>query len=149
MNEKVMTNKKKFTKKRIALGIVVLIVVSYHALLTYVDHQLESRIYPNVFNECSKIWSARGLYNERSEQNSLLSMRRAFENGASGAEVDFHFDVELNQFIISHDHPKKDANGKYIYPKKSGKLLTLELFLSELANDKYFWLDYKNLDKLN
>ena len=144
-----MANKKTYTKKRLALGLVVLTIVSYHALLAYVDHQLESRVPPNAYQNCSKIWSARGLYNQRSEQNSLVSMKRAFNKGAIGAEVDFHFDLELNQFIISHDHPKKDANGKYIYPKKSGRLLTLEHFLDELGKDKYFWLDYKNLDKLN
>jgi glycerophosphoryl diester phosphodiesterase len=144
-----MTGKKKFTKKLIALVVVILLIVSYHILLAYAEHQLERRQFSNVFQDCTKVWSARGLYNQRSEQNSLQSMRRAFEHGAIGAEVDFHFDLELNQFIISHDHPKKDANGKYIYPKKAGKLLTLEHFLAELGKDNYFWLDYKNLDKLN
>ncbi|XPF92853.1 hypothetical protein ACM9HF_12560 [Colwellia sp. RE-S-Sl-9] len=144
-----MSHRKKLSKKKIALGLTIIIVISYHVLLAYVNHQLEHRKYLDTYQNCNKIWSARGLYNQRSEQNSLVSMRRAFEHGAIGAEVDFHFDVDLDQFIISHDHPKKDANGKYVYPKKSGKLLTLKHFLSELGKDKYFWLDYKNLDKLN
>ncbi|RLA04948.1 MAG: hypothetical protein DRQ47_02400 [Gammaproteobacteria bacterium] len=134
--------------KKILLAITVSIILAYQLLLIYVDDKLASRAFPNLYQSCHKIWSARGLYNQRSEQNAISSMNRAFANGAKGAEVDFHYDIEMNRYIISHNHPERGADGKLVYPEKDGEILTLNKFLARLNDGSHFWLDYKNLDKL-
>ncbi len=135
--------------KKIALGIIVLLSIAFNVTVTYIDKHMPERVSDDVYNSCHKVWAARGLYETRAEQNSLTAMQRAFSHGASGAEVDFHYDVETNRYIISHDHPKKGSDGKLTYTQKEGGLLTLETFLKEVGVGNYFWLDYKNLDKLS
>ncbi len=135
--------------KKIVLGIIVLLVIAFNATVSYIDEHMPERVPSNVYNSCHKVWAARGLYETREEQNSITAMNRAFSRGASGAEVDFHYDVQTNRYIISHDHPKKGSDGKLKYAQKEGGLLTLETFLQEVGVGHYFWLDYKNLDKLS
>ncbi len=136
--------------KKIVLGIVILLVIIYNVTIMYIDaHMHEKLQHSDVYDNCHKIWAARGLYEMRSEQNTVIAMNRAFSLGARGAEVDFHYDVDMNRFIISHDHPKKGSDGKLIYTKKEGSLLTLEEFLKAVGKGHYFWLDYKNLGKLS
>jgi len=55
----------------------------------------------------------------------------------------------LNKFVISHDRPKKGKDGKLHYSLKDGKLFILQELFEKLGKDHYFWLDYKNLDRLN
>ncbi len=127
-----------------------MLVVAYNLTVMYVDeHMQETLEQRHTYSNCHKIWAARGLYETREEQNTVIAMNRAFSLGAHGAEVDFHYDVGMNRFIISHDHPKKGNNGKLIYTKKEGSLFTLEEFLKAVGKGHYFWLDYKNLDKLS
>lgn len=135
-------------KKVIAFGAVAALVVLWNITVWYVDDQLTKRDFAAVYDDCHKIWSSRGLYNTRDERNSITAFRRAFEEGAYGAEVDFHYDAKSDRFIVSHGHPKKDANGDYIYPKKEGKILTLEALFSAAGEGHYFWLDYKNLEHM-
>ncbi len=135
-------------KKVIAFGAVAALVILWNITIWYVDEQLEKRDFSAVYDNCDKIWSSRGLYNTHDERNSVTAFRRAFERGAYGAEVDFHYDAKMDRFIISHGHPKKDANGDYIYPKKEGKILTLEALFKTAGEGHYFWLDYKNLEHL-
>lgn len=130
------------------LILFLLVVVAWNATVVYVDKMLEKRRYMDVYDSCHKIWSSRGLYNSHEERNSITSFHRAFEHGAHGAEVDFHYDVKMDRFIISHGHPKKDANGDYIYPKKDGRILTLETLFKAVGPRHYFWLDYKNLEHI-
>ncbi len=136
------------SKKAIAFIVFLLAVVAWNATVVYVDKMLEKRAYSEVYDSCHKIWSSRGLYNTHDERNSITSFSRAFDAGAYGAEVDFSYDVKMNRFIVSHGHPKKDANGDYIYPKKDGKILTLEALFAAVGEGHYFWLDYKNLEHL-
>ena len=136
--------------KKIALGTIILLVIAFNVTVMYVDAHMADRVANSaVYDSCHKIWAARGLYETREEQNSLTAMNRAFSHGASGAEVDFHYDVLTNRYIISHNHPVKGSDGKLIYTQKEGGLLTLEIFLKEVGVGHYFWLDYKNLDKLS
>ena len=107
-------------KKVIAFGAVAAVVVLWNITVWYVDDQLAKRDFAAVYDNCHKVWSSRGLYNTHDERNSITAFRRAFKQGAYGAEVDFHYDVKTDRFIISHGHPKKDANGDYVYPKKEG-----------------------------
>ncbi|WP_345975133.1 hypothetical protein [Sulfurimonas sp. HSL3-7] len=135
-------------KKVIAFGVVAALAVLWNITVVYVDAQFEKRDFSAVYDNCHKIWSSRGLYNTHDERNSITAFKRAFGRGANGAEVDFHYDAKMNRFIISHGHPKKDANGDYIYPKKEGRILTLEALFSAAGEGHYFWLDYKNLEHL-
>jgi len=129
--------------------VIVFIVLIYNLLIVFIDNNLASRNVKNVYNSCNKIWSSRGLYVTHSEQNSLKSFTRAFNDGFLGIEVDFYYDVALHKFIISHDRPKKDKNGNLEYSLKNGKLFTLNELLDTEGIDHYFWLDYKNLDRLS
>ncbi len=135
-------------KKKIFLSIILVLVIFYNLTLIHVDKNIKDRE-KNSYENPNKIWSARGFYSTHTEQNSIISMKKAFELGAIGAEVDLYYDVRMDKFIISHDKPKKDVNGNLIYAKKDGEVLTLEKFLKVLSKEHYFWLDYKNLDKLS
>lgn len=136
------------SKKAVGLLLVVFATALWHGTVFYVDIQLEKREHQNIYNSCHKIWTSRGLYNSHKERNSITSFQRAFDHGALGGEVDFHYDVKMERFIISHGHPKKDAEGNFIYPKKDGKILTLESLFKAVGENHYFWLDYKNLEHL-
>ena len=137
------------SKKAISIILLLFIIAAYNGIVIYVDKQLQSRDYAGVYNDCHKIWTSRGLYNKRSEQNTPEAMLKAFSSGAIGAEVDIHFDLKMNKFIVSHNHPTKDANGELVYTKKNGALLSLEDFLKQVGKNRYFWLDFKNLGGLD
>jgi len=138
----------KMSKKRISIVVIALVVIIWNATVYYVDMELEKRSYENVYNSCHKIWTSRGLYNSHDERNSITSFQRAFDHGATGAEVDFSYDVKMHRFIVGHGHPKPDADGNLVYPKKDGQLLTLEVLFETVGDGHYFWLDYKNLGQL-
>lgn len=125
------------------------IVIVWNITVAYVDKQLQKNRDTGVYDACHKVWSTRGLYTKYRNQNSIQSMERAFKNGALGVEVDFYYDVKMDLFIVSHDHPVKDSDGNLVYTKKNGKLLTIEELLQTVGEGHYFWLDYKNLDKLS
>ncbi len=136
-------------KKKITLFVILFLVVLYNSTVIYVDANIQERVKSNVYDNCNKVWSSRGFYTSHSEQNSISSMKHAFALGAIGAEVDLYYDVQMNKFIISHDRPKKAKDGNLIYTKKDDEVLTLEKFLKVLGKEHYFWLDYKNLDRLS
>jgi len=128
---------------------VVIAFSLYGMMLLYNQVKLQKRDFHEVYHDCHKIWSARGLYGHGIEQNSLKSLKRAFDAGAPGAEIDLHYDAVMHRFILSHDHPKRDAKGKLVYTLKEGKLLTLEEVFRHFGDRYYFWIDYKNLGKLS
>jgi len=136
-------------KKRFFIGLLIMVVVIYNGVVVYVDKQLENRAHVDVYDSCHKVWAARGLYNQRSEQNTPKAMSRAFSLGANGAEVDVHYDLKTERFIVSHDHPVKGADGELVYSKKNGAILLLEDFFKAVGKDRYFWLDFKNLGQLD
>ncbi|MFQ5543184.1 MAG: hypothetical protein ACE5FY_02390 [Nitrospiria bacterium] len=140
-----LVNKQKRKKKPpgknpTLLRFSVLMVVGYFSLTAFVDYQLEKKQFYGAYEDCHKIWSARGLYVSRVEQNSIESVKRAFSRGARGVEIDLFFDLQLKQFVISHDLP---------YRLKNGALLSLESLLDETGEGGYFWLDFKHLSRLN
>jgi len=130
-------------------GIIFIGLIVYIMMLWYTMDKLKEKDFSDAYNDCHKVWSARGIYGKGVEQNSLESLKQAFDAGAKGAEIDLHYDVEIQKFIISHDHPYKDKNGKLVYTLKNGKLLTLSDVFKSFGTKNYFWLDYKNLGKLN
>ena len=129
--------------------IVLFFILLWNVIIFYVDSNLSTRYDTTVYNGIDKIWPARGLYDSREEQNSLKAIKKAFEAGAVGVEIDFHYDTNMHKFIISHNHPKKDKNGNFVYTLKDGRLLTLEDVFKQTGKGHYFYLDYKNLDKLS
>ena len=131
------------------VGVVIVVAIIYNGAVAYVDNQLANKNHADVYDSCHKVWAARGLYNQRSEQNTPEAMSRAFSLGANGAEVDVHFDLKIKRFIVSHDHPVKGDDGELIYSKKNGSLLFLEDFFKAVGKDRFFWLDFKNLGQLN
>ncbi len=140
------TVKKSIIKKiLISFSIFVLLcIVVFWSLVFYVDDQLALRQTHISFQDCHKIWTTRGLVKNGSlvpkEGNSIETIAAAFEAGAKGVEVDLYFDSTYGKFIISHDVP---------YNLKNGQLLTLEELFQAVGNGHFFWLDYKNLRKLN
>ena len=136
-------------KKIISILLLSVLVLVWNLTVNYVDHELQKNRYTSIYSSCHKVWAARGLYNDHSEQNSIVSMQRAFTAGALGVEVDFYYDIKMDRFIISHNKPVKGGDGNLIYTKKNGKLLTMETLLETVGEGHYFWFDYKNLDKLS
>jgi hypothetical protein len=90
------------------------------------------------YDGCNKVWGHRGYFKDH-ESNSLPGIRQAFDLGAQGVELDVHYDVESDRFIVSHDYP---------YKLKDGRLLLLENVFRESGERGYFWLDFKNLRRL-
>jgi len=129
--------------------IFILIAVFYNMAVLYVDKNIAKKGVDFKYDSCHKVWASRGLYETHAEQNSLVSLQRAFERGFNGVEIDFYYDVVMHKFILSHNKPKKDKNGKLLYTLKDGKLLTLQEVFENVGEGHYFWLDYKNLDRLS
>ncbi len=129
--------------------LILLLTIVYHATLIYVEAHIDQKDHSNVYNAKHITWSARGIYDSYATQNSLESFQKAFEAGYVGAEVDCFYDEFLDKFIVSHDrYPNKEGKG-YTYNLKNGKLLTLKELFETLGKDHYFWVDYKNLDRLD
>ncbi len=119
---------------------IAVVVVASYVLIYYVDYQLANKDFSTSYNDCRKVWSARGLYGDGEEQNSIPSIKAAFDAGAMGAEVDIFYDVEMQDFIVSHSRP---------YSTKQGKLLSLAEMFEAVDDGHYFWLDFKKLSHLS
>ncbi len=131
------------------LVIFILIVLAYNLIFIYIDSNIKNKDISLVYDNCRKTWSARGFYTTKETQNSIESVNQAFQNGNLGVEVDIYYDVKMQIFIVSHDKPYINPNGNLQYTLKNNKLLTLEELLIKTGKEKYFWLDYKNLDRLS
>ena len=122
------------------------VTAAYLAMVIYVDYRLPGRDYSDVYQSCFKVWAARGLVvegpdiTEGGTQNSIESISLAFDEGASGTEVDVYFDTERGEFIVSHDYP---------YLLKNGEILTLEKLFAAIGGRGYFWIDFKKLRHLD
>ena len=125
---------------RLFIYLIVIFIVGVYGLGVYVDHKLESMDFSSAYNDCQKVWSTRGIYGDDVIQNSIESIRHAFNEGAKGVEVDVRYDFEMKDFIVSHDYP---------YKEKNGRLLHLGELFDALGDDHYFWLDFKNLRHLS
>jgi len=133
---------------KIILIIIIMLVALWNGTIEYIDKHIDEKYDKTVYNSKDKIWIARGLYNNRDEEDSVTSTKRAFDKGATGVEIDFYYDTKMDKFIVDHDKPKKDKDGNLIYLKKDGKLLTLEELFLKTGKGHYFYLDYKNLDRI-
>jgi hypothetical protein len=139
----------RYKKTLVALTIVVFFILFFNILLSIANKNIKEKSFTDIYNSCNKIWAARGFYETKDKQNSLESITKAFDLGANGVEVDFYYDVNMDKFIVSHSKPKELKDGTFQYTLKDGKLLTLEELFKKTSQDKFFWLDYKNLDRLS
>jgi hypothetical protein len=131
-------------------SIIIFIVTSIMAIFSvaviYVDYKLQDQSYDEVYNDCYKVWAARGLVNggheimHTGEQNSIESIGRAFRSGAHGTEVDVFYDTTIKKFIVSHDYP---------YNLKNGAILPMESLFAATGNSNNYWLDFKRIRHLD
>lgn len=94
-----------------------------------------------AYNSCSKVWMHKGTYPDE-VPNSLKSIKKALEAGVNGVELDIYFDTSLSDFVISHDFPYKRHNNELLY-------LYDVFYMARNNTNIKFWLDFKNLKKLN
>jgi len=87
------------------------------------------------YGQCEKIWAHRG-YSKSHPENSIASFTEAIELGAKGIELDIFYDIDSDDYVVSHDFP---------YNLKDGKILTLGDVFQTLGKSTYYWLDFKNL----
>jgi len=126
---------------------IKIIVISFLAAACFlfaafavIDYKF-SRINPNViYSDCLKVWAHRGFFKEGLEENSIESITKAFDLGAAGTELDVFYDLNLDEYIVSHDYP---------YNLKKGRILKLKDVLKKVGKRGYFWLDFKNLEVLS
>ncbi|WP_448553043.1 glycerophosphodiester phosphodiesterase [Thalassotalea montiporae] len=129
----------KKNEKALLIVLVLLITVPVFFKII-IDLLFEHKIRNNQFfyNQCNKVWAHRGYFKDF-EQNSIEAFNKAIELGAKGVEVDIFFDLDLAEYIVSHDYP---------YNLKNGELLTLSKLFHNLDQSIYYWLDFKNLKQL-
>jgi glycerophosphoryl diester phosphodiesterase len=123
-------------KKFFTLAVTALLIVL--SLVLYVNKSFTGLKVVPFYDGCKKVWGHRGYFKDH-DSNSLPGIRQAFDLGAEGVELDVHFDLESNRFIVSHNYP---------YKLKDGRLLLLEDVFRESGKRGYFWLDFKNLRRL-
>ena len=131
--------------RKIALFLCVL-VASIYGLNTFVESKLAKLTHDDIYNDCHKVWSARGIYNSKAEENTLLSIGRAADAGAKGVEVDFFYYPEDDRFYVDHDFLSRDENGVFL--DRGEKPLTLETLFAE-ESELHYWLDYKNVGRMS
>ena len=124
---------------QILLAVFLLPVIAVFLLGKYVDFRLARKDFSDVYDDCHKVWTARGIYGDGVDENSIESIGHAFAEGALGVEVDVFYDVALNDFIVSHNFP---------YQLKNGRILPLSELFDALGDGHYFWLDFKKLRRL-
>ncbi len=119
---------------------IIFLILAYFLVGYYVDVKLRHKNFSSAYDDCHKVWSARGLYGGEIDENSIQSIGKAFDRGAMGVEVDVFYDVDMKDFIVSHNRP---------YELKNGKILPLKELFDALGKDHYFWLDFKKLRHLS
>lgn len=128
-------------KKRLIISFILMPLVFILLSKELVDYLFINKTSSSVFfyNQSEKVWGHRGYFKNQ-EENSINAFREAFNMGAKGTELDIYFDIELKDFVVSHDFP---------YNTKGAQLLMLADVFKAFDKDKYFWLDFKNLESMS
>ncbi len=118
--------------------VIILYAVSNFAITAYRFNTKKSLL---TLESKSQVWAHRGRH-DKFPENSMAAFKHAFESGACGIELDVHFDIKMNRFVVSHDYP---------YQKIDGKLLSLESVFKQFGKSGFYWVDFKKLkiDNLN
>ena len=105
--------------KRILLLLVIGVVLGWNVLIYFIDDDLANTVSDNrVYENCAKIWSARGFYETKDKENSITAFNSAFALGGKGAEVDFFYDIATDRFIVSMGVLKKVRQANLFMNKK-------------------------------
>lgn len=131
-------------KLQLPLGLIsaiILLIISYHTAVYWLNQQLSTRNYASVYHGCYKVWATRGLVLNRpvddsNAGNTIPTISLAFEKGARGVEIDVYYDHDLQQYVVSHNIP---------YMRHNGELLSLKELWKGVSVNGYYWLDFKNL----
>ena len=127
-------------KKLFKTGILIALLTICTAL--YLDYYVQN-VQPDhkMSNLENKVLAHAGYFKDlKNGPNSIESFDLAKSYGASGTELDVIYDTEMQKFVVSHDYPYKEHNGK---------LLFLDSVFETYGNEFVYWLDFKNLKKLN
>ena len=109
------------------------LLVSGMCAINYYFNRIEHHPF---YAGCYKLWSHHALNN--GEDNSLVGIKKALENGAVGVEIDINYDKTSGHFVVSHDDTVETESS-----------LLLRDVLKEFGGYEYYlWLDFKNLDWL-
>jgi len=82
-----------------------------------------------------KIFAHRGFVTKNAKENSIESLRAAYDNKFIGVEFDVWF--LNNELVVHHDMPKENKN-----------LVKFSDYL-QFKNEFEYWIDFKNLDEDN
>lgn len=115
--------------------LTVLLLLLASAAYTYRLVRSRIQVPETNLTDTPQIWAHRG-YLQGPGENTIKSFDLAFKAGAKGIELDTHFDLKLDRFVITHDKP---------YQKHNGRLLYLESVFETFGNAGYYWVDLKNL----
>lgn len=114
-------------------------IVTFASVMGFIDFKF-SRLKPKtMYSGCFKVWAHRGFFKENME-NSIEAFNKAFDLGAVGTELDIFYDLEIKDYVVSHDYP---------YHLQNGRILKLEEVFKSVGERGYFWLDFKNLNSLS
>jgi len=86
------------------------------------------------------LWSHRGYTNKESEENTITSLKKAYNKGYRNIEFDIWY--KKGDLILKHDKPARKE-------LKKEELTTLKNYLSVHKNKMHYWMDFKNLSKIN
>ncbi len=122
-------------------GLIFAAVLAVMALLGIEGYQQRVETVKPFPVDCLEGWAHRGYVNaaEGIKENTLASYEAAIARGAPGIEIDALYDVDLGEFIVSHDAP--------YHRREDGSLLTLGEVLQQFPQVNV-WLDAKNLSSL-
>tara|TARA_R110002072_G_scaffold23949_1_gene81871 strand:+ start:49816 stop:50586 length:771 start_codon:yes stop_codon:yes gene_type:complete len=126
-------------KRLFKIGFVAAVMVICTAL--YLDYYVKNVEPDHKFaNLDNKVLAHAGYFKDlKNGPNSIESFNLAKEKGAIGTELDVIYDIETQKFVVSHDFPYKEHNGRLLY---------LDSVFATYGNQFVYWLDFKNLKNL-
>jgi glycerophosphoryl diester phosphodiesterase len=124
------------------LSIFLMLLVLFVLLITSIEIYTTAFIPEHKLSSIeNKTWSHAGLIKDSNlKQNTIEAFDNALINKANGLELDVIYDIEMKEFIVSHDFP---------YQRHGGELLKLASVFHKYQNTTNYWLDFKNLRTLN
>jgi len=136
-----MQKPKVFSAHLAKIGLIFIIVIVTISLASdwgYQQRVSQTKAFPVA---CLEGWAHRGYINATQgiKENTIASYQQAINLGATGIEMDVLYDVDMDDFIVSHDTP--------YHLQDDGTVLLLKDVLAALPAIN-IWLDAKNLSSL-
>lgn len=127
---------KSYSKVIKVLLILTVLFVTFYLVTNYM---FNSTVYDAKLTSTPQVW-AHAAYLDKSRSNPLNLIGKAFQNGASGVELDVFYDEKTQDFVLTHDNP---------YFRYEGKLFFLHQVFERFKQRGYYWIDFKNLSFSN